>query len=62
MFNFDEDYKKNVEFCIIVYRKKEKWEKDLEKFWKKYTLSDFDEYLDLRKAEFFEEQLFERNM
>lgn len=42
--------------------KKEKWEKDLEKFWKKYTLSDFDEYLDLRKAEFFEEQLFERNM
>ena len=45
-----------------VRQKMEKWEKDLEEFWKKNTLSDFEEYLDLRKAEFFEEELFERKI
>ncbi|MBP5182949.1 MAG: family 20 glycosylhydrolase [Lentisphaeria bacterium] len=34
------------------------WEKDLETFWKENLLSDFEEYRDLRKAEFFPELLF----
>ena len=43
-----------------VRLKIEKWEKDLEEFWKRNSLSDFEEYRDLRRAEFFIAELFER--